>query len=99
VSRTVIAEARRRFAPVAVIAVSAAPETLAARLAARGRETATDVAERLRRGGLLSAEPADLVIDNDGTLETAIDRFVELLSRYRCRSGEGRNPSPDLPNG
>jgi phosphonate metabolism protein PhnN/1,5-bisphosphokinase (PRPP-forming) len=99
VSRTVIAEARRRFAPVAVIAVSVAPETLAARLAARGRETATDVAERLRRGGLLSAEPADFVIDNDGTFETAIDRFVELLSRYRCRPGESRNPSPDLPNG
>ena len=43
VSRGVIAEAARRF-PVRVIEVTARPEILAARLAARGREGAEDVA-------------------------------------------------------
>jgi len=79
VSRTVIADARQRFAPVTVVAISASPETLAARLAARGREDAAEIEERLQRAGALSAGEADLVIDNDGALDVAIARFVELL--------------------
>src|ERR1700722_14225051 len=46
VSRGVIAEAARWF-PVRVIEISAPPQVLAARLAARGRESASDVAARL----------------------------------------------------
>ena len=48
VSRTVIADAARRF-PVRVIEVTAPPDILAARLASRGREDAADVATRLAR--------------------------------------------------
>jgi ribose 1,5-bisphosphokinase len=79
VSRTVVAEARERFAPVAVVAVAAAPATLASRLAGRGREDAADIDRRLRRTGDLSPSPADFIIDNDGPLDAAIDRFVALL--------------------
>lgn len=80
VSRTVVVEARDRFAPVGVIAVTASPETLAARLAERGRETAADIASRMRRTDALSPDQAaDFVIDNDGSLAAAIERFAELL--------------------
>jgi len=81
VSRTVVTEARRRLAPVLVIAITAAPETLAARLAARGRETAADIAARLARSGALTPSDADVVIDNDGPLNDAVDRFVAVLHR------------------
>jgi len=79
VSRTVLAEARRRFAPAAVVAVSASPATLAMRLNARRRENAPDINGRLKRAGALSSDLADFIIDNDGLLDTAIDRFVEVL--------------------
>jgi ribose 1,5-bisphosphokinase len=89
VSRTVVAEARALLAPVAVVAVSASPETLAARLAGRGRESAAEVDSRLRRAGALPPLEADAVIDNDGTLEAAVDRFVALV---RAALGQPANP-------
>ncbi len=80
VSRTVVGEARRRLAPVTVVAVSASPAALAARLAARARENPSKVADRLSRSDALPALPQpDIVIDNDGPLDLAIDRFVELV--------------------
>jgi phosphonate metabolism protein PhnN/1,5-bisphosphokinase (PRPP-forming) len=85
VSRTVVAEARRRFAPVAVVAIAASPETLAARLSARGREDAADIERRLHRA--VSAEPPDVTIDNDGTLGEAVERFVGILRTLQPASG------------
>jgi ribose 1,5-bisphosphokinase len=79
VSRTIVAEARARFAPVAVVAVSASAETLAARLAGRGRETDAEIERRLDRAGALFPCLGDFTIDNDGPLETAVGRFVEIL--------------------
>ncbi len=48
ISRAVIAEAAEKF-PVCVLEITAPPEILAERLAARGRETAADIAARLAR--------------------------------------------------
>jgi phosphonate metabolism protein PhnN/1,5-bisphosphokinase (PRPP-forming) len=79
VSRTVVAEARTRLAPVLVTAIMASPQTLAARLAARGREDAADIAARLARSGALAPSEADLVIANDGSLDDAVERFVAVL--------------------
>lgn len=79
VSRTVVAQARSALAPVTVVAISASPETLAARLAGRGREDAAEIERRLRRA--VSAGPPDVTIDNDGTLGEAVDRFVAILRR------------------
>jgi ribose 1,5-bisphosphokinase len=81
VSRTMIGEARRRFAPAAVVSITASPETLAERLAGRGRESARDVESRLRRGAAIIEEPGDFTIDNDGALDTAIDRFVAVIRK------------------
>jgi phosphonate metabolism protein PhnN/1,5-bisphosphokinase (PRPP-forming) len=80
VSRNVVAEARTCLAPVRVVAVSASAETLAARLAARGRETAADIAARLARGGAMASSDADTVIANDGLLDDAVERFVAVLA-------------------
>lgn len=79
VSRTVVEEARRRFAPMLLVAIAASSETLAARLAARGREDTGDIAARLARGGGLTLCAADLVIDNDGPLDDAVESFVAVL--------------------
>jgi ribose 1,5-bisphosphokinase len=79
VSRGVVPEARQRLAPTVVIAITASPETLAARLAGRGRESADDIGSRLRRSG--APVDADVTIDNDGPLDAAIERFVAVLRR------------------
>jgi phosphonate metabolism protein PhnN/1,5-bisphosphokinase (PRPP-forming) len=78
VSRSVIAEAVRRF-PTRVIEVTAPPDVLAARLAARGRETAADIAGRLARQVPLPAGVAVTRVVNDGTPEQGIDRFLRAL--------------------
>lgn len=80
VSRAVIAEAAARF-PVRVIEVTAPPEILAQRLAARGRETPADVAKRLARDVSLPGHvPVDTVI-NDKTPAEAAECFVSALIR------------------
>jgi ribose 1,5-bisphosphokinase len=78
VSRTVVAEAVRRF-PVRVIEVTAPPEVLAARLASRQREDAADVAARLARSVALPEGPNTETVVNDGALEQGVARFVAAL--------------------
>ncbi len=80
VSRTVIAEAARRFR-VRVIEITASPNVLAARLASRGRETAADIAARLARSVEMSEHMPIETIVNDGSLEDAVVRFVAALNR------------------
>ena len=54
---------------------------LAARLAARGRETAADIAARLARTVPLPDDVAVETVWNDATPETGADRFLAALSR------------------
>ncbi len=84
VSRGVIEEARRRLAPVRVIAVEASPETLAARLAARGREAPEEVAARLARRMPPPAGPDVTVVRNDGPLDRAVAEFLAALQPVRA---------------
>ena len=80
VSRGVIATAAGQF-PVRVIEVTAPPAILAQRLAARGRETAEDVAKRLARDVPIPDHvPTDTII-NDKTPAEAAERFVAALIR------------------
>jgi phosphonate metabolism protein PhnN/1,5-bisphosphokinase (PRPP-forming) len=80
VSRGVIARAAEKF-PVRVIVVTAAPEILARRLAARGRESEADIAERLARTVPLPAGIAAETVVNDGSLEEGVARFLGALNR------------------
>lgn len=75
-SRAALPLARRVFGPaLRVVEITAAPEILAARLAARGREDARDIAARLARTQGLADTAADLTIVNDGPLEAAVARL------------------------
>ncbi len=84
VSRAVVAEAAEQF-PVAVVEVTAPPAVLEARLAARGREDAEDVARRLARQIELPLPVQRIVVVNDGELELGCERMVAAL---RAASGD-----------
>lgn len=77
-SRSVLAEAAARY-PLLVLEITAPPAVLAARLAARGREDAVDVAARLARE---AAVPAGLTVHrvlNDGSVEAGVAQVVAAL--------------------
>jgi ribose 1,5-bisphosphokinase len=79
VSRTIIAEARVRYAKVIVVLVTAPPEVLAERLAARKRASDADVGERLQRAELDTGFVADIVINNVGDAEANARRLFDGL--------------------
>ncbi|SFV06818.1 ribose 1,5-bisphosphokinase [Methylobacterium sp. 174MFSha1.1] len=78
VSRRVVAEARRRLPGVTVVEVTAPPEVLAARLAARGRPEDGDLGARLSRSAPVTA---DLVVMNDGPPETGAEKLLAHLRK------------------
>jgi phosphonate metabolism protein PhnN/1,5-bisphosphokinase (PRPP-forming) len=80
VSRGVIAHAADLY-PTKVIEVTAAPDILAQRLAARGRETADDMSKRLSRAVVIPGGVPVYTIMNDGSVAEAADRFVGALVR------------------
>ncbi|WP_337182988.1 phosphonate metabolism protein/1,5-bisphosphokinase (PRPP-forming) PhnN [Shinella sp.] len=64
-----------------VVVITARPDVLAARLAARGRESAEAIGRRLMRAAPEIVVAADtMVIDNSGPLEEAGGTFVSLLA-------------------
>ncbi|MGR3484990.1 MAG: phosphonate metabolism protein/1,5-bisphosphokinase (PRPP-forming) PhnN [Paracoccaceae bacterium] len=78
-SRGQLARAAQIFPALRVLSLSARPETLAARLAGRGRETAADIAARLSRRAPLP-EGLDVVeIANDGPLAATVDQALSAL--------------------
>lgn len=80
VSRQVLDEARLKFPPVRIVEVTATREVLAARLAARGRETAADIAKRLDRAGAVEVSGADVVkVDNSRDLAAGVAAFLDAL--------------------
>jgi ribose 1,5-bisphosphokinase len=87
VSRAVLAEAAARF-PVRVLEITAPAEVLAARLAARGRETASDIAQRLARQVPLPAGLAVERVVNDATPEAGVAAVRAALTR----AAEGAPP-------
>ncbi len=79
-SRSVLAEANRVFPDFTVIELTARPETLAKRLAGRGRETAADIAVRLAREGSCIPDGLHRIrIANDGALSDTIGATLQAL--------------------
>lgn len=80
VSRTIIADARRRFGMVHIVRVTASERALRARLAARGREGLSEIEARLARAGayVLSGRN-EVTIDNSGAVEQAVAAFTAFL--------------------
>ncbi len=81
-SRTIIDAARMAYAGTQVIVITASPETLKKRLAGRGRETAMEIESRLARIVDVPVVGQDIwTVENDNTLNDAIDRFVDIVKR------------------
>jgi ribose 1,5-bisphosphokinase len=81
-SRRAVTAAVERFQNVRVLLVDAEPAIRAGRLAGRGREDEAEVAARLARdAGRLPSGVAATSIDNSGTLDEGVTRFVEALRR------------------
>ncbi|MFN4203611.1 MAG: phosphonate metabolism protein/1,5-bisphosphokinase (PRPP-forming) PhnN [Tabrizicola sp.] len=84
-SRAALPEAFRVFPDLRVILVTAPDAVLAARLAARGRETEADIHARLARAAFTMPDgiPAEPVV-NDGTAEAGIARLLAALQPVRA---------------
>lgn len=79
-SRAALGEARVRYPQLGILLVTAPVEVLAERLAARGRETAPDIAQRLARKTDPVPENA-VIVSNDGTPAAGIARFIDAVTR------------------
>lgn len=79
-SRKALRAGADAFPSFTVLNVTAAPETLATRLAARGRETEADIERRLAEADKPLPEGLTvLTLSNDGPLHQTIARAVSLL--------------------
>ena len=79
-SRSMVADAAARF-PLRLIAVSTPTDTLARRLAARGRADAVELARRYARPFRPPAGVHCETLVNDGSIEDGVRRLVAALRR------------------
>jgi ribose 1,5-bisphosphokinase len=81
VSRAVIPAARMRYQPLAIIEVWAPTSVLAARLAARGRESVEEIARRLDRSSAVAIEGPDVRrVENSGTVADGVSAMLRALT-------------------
>lgn len=79
-SRSVLADANAVFLETLFIHVTATAETLAQRLAQRGREGKNAITARLARSNYPMPQGVDVhQVSNDGNLQEAIDEVVMLI--------------------
>jgi ribose 1,5-bisphosphokinase len=88
-SRAIVPLLGARYANVRVVRVTASPATLAARLAARGRENGGEIRGRIARSSdaALVVDGA-LVVDNDGPPEKAGERLIAIIRSSIRRTAE-----------
>ena len=96
VSRAVVADAARRF-PVRVIEITAPPEVLAQRLAARAREPAAAIAGRVARQVEIAPGADRVTIVNDRSVAEGAAELVRLLSRAAECARPAGTPHPSMP--
>jgi ribose 1,5-bisphosphokinase len=95
VSRTVLPEVRQRFRNHLVVHVTAAPEVLALRLRARGREGVAAQQARLARAMIQDATvKADVTIDNADNLDGSLRLLEQTLMAFVDTVPKG----PVVPN-
>lgn len=82
VSRRVLGEIRSLYASRSIVVISAKPEVLAERLAARGRESREEIIRRLSREVYFDDGAEDIfIIDNSGDVAIATDIFLKNLKK------------------
>lgn len=84
-SRRVLREAQKRFDGLVVISLTASPDVLARRLAARRRESEQDVQSRLERAALPLPDGLKRVhtVDNSGALDQTMSALRDALEPVR----------------
>jgi ribose 1,5-bisphosphokinase len=80
-SRTVVEAMRRAYADVTVVSITAPPDVLAGRLAARARSSDGKLADRLRRAVDGAAAAPDVTINNVGSAEHHARELVQIIKR------------------
>ncbi|WP_424964791.1 phosphonate metabolism protein/1,5-bisphosphokinase (PRPP-forming) PhnN [Dinoroseobacter sp. S375] len=84
-SRDALVEAARIFPALTVLNLTASPETLAARLATRGRETPQVIAQRLAQADKALPPGLDVItLSNDGALDETVARTLAALQPVRA---------------
>jgi ribose 1,5-bisphosphokinase len=83
VSRTVIGPLRRGYADVVVISITAPPQVLAERLAARSRSSDGKIEHRLRRTVDETSSGPDVTIVNTGSAEYHARQLVRIIKGER----------------
>ncbi len=78
-SRATLAHASRDFSSLRVVLVTAPPDVLSHRLAARAREHPEDIRERLERPGHMPVPP-DLIIENTGAPQAGAERLAAFIA-------------------
>jgi len=79
ISRTVIPALRAAYADVVVVSITAPPEILAARLAARGRASDGPLSDRLKRS--VETSGADVTINNVSTADVHAAELIQAIKR------------------
>ncbi|MCV2881505.1 phosphonate metabolism protein/1,5-bisphosphokinase (PRPP-forming) PhnN [Actibacterium sp. XHP0104] len=84
-SRGALGQAQTVFPNMIVLNITASPETLARRLAGRGRESVAEITARLARAGSPLPEGLQVVsITNDGALADTVCRALNALQPARA---------------
>ncbi|MGR3492393.1 MAG: phosphonate metabolism protein/1,5-bisphosphokinase (PRPP-forming) PhnN [Shimia sp.] len=102
VSRKALGQASARFPKLVVLSLTATPETLAQRLAGRGRESGPEIARRLSEATKELPIGLDVRhISNDGPLEETIARATAVLTPHTSCGVETAtaNSHPSTLNG
>ena len=90
-SRAALSAAQAAFPDLRVIVVTAPPQVLAERLAARGREKPEDIAERLDRAGFdLPAGTQAATVMNDSTPKQGVARLLAALDAAAATTQDPR---------
>lgn len=84
-SRKALRAGADAFPGMLVLNITAEPETLAQRLAARGRETPEEIAKRLAQADKSLPDDLEMIhLANDGLLSQTIARGLALLQPFRA---------------
>jgi len=82
VSRSIISEARKQYKKIKVIFISVPLETTIKRIRERGREKGNEIEERIQRAkNKQEFSDADYIIINTGSLESAVDKFLDYIMK------------------
>lgn len=94
-SRAHLAQVADQWPGLAVLHLTAQPEVLRRRLLARGRETATQVDERIARNQALPAvnHPHGLTLHNDGTLDAVGQPALRWLQALAAQAAVSSMPT------